>query len=228
MKSTEEDRWRRSRTFTPNFLDKFGKRVAFWRLWAEMWPLKAIEGRRATAPWTTTSTATEKLCVTWVYYERRPFFINDIQCRKVIRQIVHWEIVFPLNIIVYSIRKTKGLESLCSFPFQWLNMFFASKVPKVSFLFSQTSKFGFCKTQVSKSWIHLWDFLFVKDWKRPQKRPPKMMPMGVAADWWWWRLRHFWFRRPLEILDASLLRRFTFDFEKILKVKISFHTFILY
>ena len=132
MKSTEEDGWRRSRTFT-NFLDKFGKRVAFWRLWAEMWPLKAIEGRRATAPWTTTSTATEKLCVTWVYYERRPFFINDIQCRKVIRQIVHWEIVFPLNIIVYSIRKTKGLESLCSFPFQWLNMYFCQQSSK-SFL----------------------------------------------------------------------------------------------
>ena len=151
------DGWRRSRTFTPNFLDKFGKRVAFWRLWAEMWPLKAIEGRRATAPWTTTSTATEKLCVTWVYYERRPFFINDIQCRKVIRQIVHWEIVFPLNIIVYSIRKTKGLESLCSF-FPMAKHVFASKVPKVS----QTSKFGFAKLKrrrrVSKSWIHLWDF----------------------------------------------------------------------
>ena len=54
--------------------------------------------------------------------------------------------------------------------------------------------------------------------KRPQKQAdwPKMMPFGVAADWWWWRLRHFWFS-PLEIstavgLDASLLRRFIFDF----------------
>ena len=144
----------------PNFLDKFGIRVAFWRLWAEMWPLKAIEGRRATAPWTTTSTATEKLCVTWVYYERRPFFINDIQCRKVIRQIVHWEIVFPLNIIVYSIRKTKGLESLCSFPFQWLNMFFLpAKFQKFPFFFHRLQSLGFAKLKFLKV-----EFIFGTIW----------------------------------------------------------------
>ena len=57
---------------------------------------------------------------------------------------------FSVNIIVYSIRKTKGLESLCSF-FPMAKHVFASKVPKVS----QTSKFGFAKLKrrrrVSKS-----------------------------------------------------------------------------